>query len=116
LSNDSDRAAPEIEAIYLHCGEMWKVQQDDKVCPSTRSDIPLFKKRHFLTSPIKRLLPGTWAQIKVRMDGVIASSVKGQELRSSYKVGGSAVLRIITSEGNYDYPINVDYDLEEIPF
>jgi hypothetical protein len=116
ISNESGRVAPEIEAIYLHTGSVWSVSQDDKPCASTKSDMPPFKKRHFLASPLKRVPPGAWAEIKVWLSGTIASSVKGEELKSSYRFGGRAALRIVTAEGNFDYPFNVDYDIDEIPF
>ena len=47
LHNDSEIPSAEIESIYFYTGTEWKVFQDATKCPSTDSDLPPYKHRHF---------------------------------------------------------------------
>jgi len=46
----------------------------------------------------------------------LASTFRGDELRDSYRIGGRGVLRLITSDGNFDYEMVLDLTVEDIPF
>ena len=37
-------------------------------------------------------------------------------MKESYKLRGRSILRLITSEGNYDYELSIDVTVEEFPF
>jgi hypothetical protein len=41
---------------------------------------------------------------------------KGEQLQDSYHVRGISVLRIVTGDGNFDYDIPIDVEVNEIPF
>jgi hypothetical protein len=45
LTNESQTASPEIEALYFYSTKRWKIHQDGKQCPSTASDLPVFEQR-----------------------------------------------------------------------
>jgi hypothetical protein len=79
-------------------------------------DIEPFKKRHFLHSPVRRLAPGTWAQVKFGARGRLASAIQGEEIKDSYKVTGRSLLQIVTGEGNFDYEVPVDATIFDVPF
>lgn len=116
LVNDSDAPSPEIEALYFYSTSGWDIHQDEKECPSTRSDLPGFDKRHFLTSPVRRVLPNSWAQLKFKAYKTMASSFKGDELKDFYQVRGHSVLRLVTSQGNFDYVLLIKIDFSDVPF
>jgi nucleoside 2-deoxyribosyltransferase len=116
LLNDSKKASAEIEAIYFYTTKGWVLTQDGKECPSTDSDIIDFDKRHFLTPPIRKLHKNSWAQLKFITKKVLATTFKGQELKDEYKVTGRSIIRLVTSEGNFDYELSIDVTCMETPF
>jgi nucleoside 2-deoxyribosyltransferase len=116
LINDSKRSSPEVDALYFYCSKRWTIQQDGRECASTESDLPEFGKRIFLPPPIRRLAPGAWGQVKFSATSTLASSFRGEEIKDSYSVAGRSVLRIVTSEGNFDHEIAVEAVVEEFPF
>lgn len=116
LLNESQKASAEIEAIYFYTTKGWVLTQDGKECPSTDSDITDFEKRHFLTPPIRKLHKNSWAQLKFTSKKTLAIARKGQELKDEYKVTGRSIIRLVTSEGNYDYDLSIDVSCEEFPF
>jgi len=91
-----------------------------KNCPSTDADQHLaargFKRRHFLQPPLQTLQKGAWAQLKFYARGIVATAFKGEQLQDSYHVRGLSVLRIVTADGNFDYDIPIDTEVNEIPF
>jgi hypothetical protein len=117
LLNESNKTSAEIESIYFYSTEDWTIYQDGKECPSTESDIKEFERRHFLKSPIRKLHRNTsWAQITFNAKKILAWGFKGEELKSSYKITGRSILRLITSEGHLDYDIYIDTTADEMPF
>lgn len=116
LHNDSGIPSAEIESIYFYTGKDWSVFQDQFRCPSTDSDLPNYKHRHFLTSPIKRLPRSGWAQLRFRTERTIATAYRGEELKDSYAISGHSVLRLVTDQGHFDYDIAIDTIAESIPF
>ncbi len=116
LSNESDKASAEIESIYFYCTKGWSLFQDGKECPSTESDIEGYEQRHYLNSPIRKLHKNSWAQIKFSTKRTLAWAFKGEELKSSYKLIGRSILRLITSEGHFDYEILINTTVDEVPF
>jgi hypothetical protein len=116
LVNDADKTSPEIEALYFYSSKSWTLYQDDKECPSTVSDIGGFEKRHFLTPPLRRLQRGAWAQVQFKSRKILATAFQGEELKDSYRVSGRSVLRLVTSDGNFDYEIPIDVSIDDIPF
>jgi len=116
LNNDSNVASAEIESIYFYTGNDWIVFQNEAKCPSTDSDLPTFKHRHFLTSPIKRLPRSGWAQLRFRTERIIATAFRGEELKDSYPISGHSVLRLVTDQGHFDYDVTIDTVADTTPF
>ncbi len=116
LHNDSEAPSAEIEAIYFYTGNEWKVIQESTECPSTDADLPTWKYRHFIASPVKRLSRGGWAQLRFRAERDIASVLDGDVLKDSYPVTGQAILRLVTDQGNFDSEINIDVVAEVFVF
>lgn len=116
LLNETNKPSAEIEAVYFYSTKGWKLFQDDRECPSTDSDIKDFKSRHFLTPPVRKLHKNSWAQLKFKAKKMLAYAASGDELKDSYRVNGRSVLRLVTSEGNYDYELSLDVTVDEIPF
>lgn len=116
LVNETEKTSTEIESIYFYTSKDWKLKQDGKECPFTDSDIPEFGRRHFLSSPVRKLYKGSWAQIKFRSSKTLASAFKGEEIKDSYKVTGRSILRLVTEQGNFDYSLLIDVNIEEFPF
>lgn len=116
LLNDSNTTSAEIEAIYFYSKKGWTLHQDGKECPSTESDIPDFYSRHFLTPPIRKLHKNSWAQLKFESRRILAFAKEGDELKDSYRVAGRSIIRLVTSEGNFDYEISLDVLVDELPF
>lgn len=116
LLNESNKTSAEIESIYFYSTKGWTLYQDGKECPSTDSDIQDFEQRHFLRSPIRKLHKNSWAQITFHSKKTLAWAFKGEELKSLYRISGRSILRLITSEGHFDYEISIDTTANELPF
>lgn len=116
LHNESNNTSSEIEAIYFYTTKGWSLKQDEKDCPHTWSDIPDYHIRHFINPPIRKLHKNSWAQLRFSSSKSLAFAEDGMELKSSYRVSGKAILRLVTSEGNFDYEIPIDVECDEIPF
>lgn len=116
LLNESITPSAEIEAIYFYSTKGWSLFQDGQECPSTDSDIAGFKSRHFLTPPLRKLHKNSWAQLKFGARKLLAYAREGDELKNSYRVTGRSILRLVTSEGNYDHELSLDVLVDEIPF
>jgi hypothetical protein len=117
IHNKTERRSPEIEAIYLYTGPGWKYRIGQDECPSTDAEIEGIKMmRHFIRSPINRLSPDAWAQLRVTGRKQVWSKFSGQEKQESYKLKGVAKLEIATSEGNISQDLHLDVEATEIPF
>jgi nucleoside 2-deoxyribosyltransferase len=116
LLNESKSPSAEIDAIYFYSGPGWTLYQDGRDCPSTDSDLPDFKARHFLNPPIRRLHKNSWAQVKFEAKKILAFAKEGDELKDSYRISGRSVIRLVTSEGNFDYELPLDVTVDELPF
>jgi nucleoside 2-deoxyribosyltransferase len=116
LHNDSDVPSAEIETIYFYTGHDWIVHQDNRRCPSTESDLPQYKHRHFLTTPVKRLQRACWAQLRFVAERTVATAFRGEELKDSYPITGHSICRLVTDKGMFDYEISIDIVAESFPF
>lgn len=116
LSNDSDIPSPTIEAIYIYTSSGWTFYQDDNKRPSKESDIEGFESRHLLLTPLNRFVKGSWAPLNLKSRKIIASVFAGDEILNEYTLKGRILLRLQTSEGNYDYHFEVEVVVDEIPF
>lgn len=115
VKNQSSRMSPEIETIYFYSGSGWRLTQDDQPCSSMQSDLDKYKRCHLLRSPVRRLPKGGWVEIKLQGRAKLAWG-RRNELKDVYKVSGWTVIRVITSERIFDYPLKLDVDFDEIPF
>jgi hypothetical protein len=84
-------------------------------CVSTASDYTGYVDRHFLKPPVRRLHAAGWAQVKLSGSKWVAFG-PAKELKDKYRLTGRTLLRISTTEGSYDYPINIDLEVDELPF
>ena len=116
LHNESNLPSAEIEAIYFYSGKGWTLSQDGRDCPSTDSDLADFKTRHFLNPPIRRLHMSSWAQLKFDARKILAFAHEGDELKDFYHVSGRSIVRLATSDGNFDYELPLDVTIEDMPF
>jgi hypothetical protein len=116
LHNDSDIPSAEIESIYVYTGHAWDIYQGDEACGVTNSDVPKYKFRYFLRSPVKRLQRSSWAQLEFRAERVMARKYLGEELKDQYPLYGHAVLRLVTDKGSFDYVIPIDVVASYLPF
>lgn len=114
--NESNSPSADLEAVYFYSGKGWTLYQDGKECPSTDSDLPDFQARHFLVPPIRKLHKNSWAQLKFESNKILALATEGDELKDSYRVSGRSIIRLVTSEGHFDYEISLDVLVDEIPF
>jgi hypothetical protein len=116
LKNTTNISSPEIEAIYFCTGEGWRFEQDGQECLSSKNsgaEIPL---QHFVKSPVRKLSAGAWAQVKISGSKMLAATWKGNTLKDEYHLSGKALIRIVTSEGPFDFPIEIDVECNELPF
>jgi hypothetical protein len=95
---------------------MWKVSQDGRECSFTDSDLQPFERRHFLVPPVRRMQKNSWAQLNFKARKILAWSMKGEELKDFYRVSGRSVLRLVTSEGNFDTELSIDVTVDDVPF
>lgn len=116
LHNDAASASVEVDAIYFYLGTGWTLKQDGQECPSSDSDLPNYKTRHFLKPPVRRLNRNSWAQLKFSGRKRFAYALIGQKLKDSYHVTGRALVRLVTVDGNFDYEISLDVQFDEVPF
>ena len=120
LENTSGDRAVTIHAIYFYSTSQWNLYQDEKECASTDADgsfaVRGFKKKHFLQPPIHVLQKDAWAQLKFETRGTLATAFKGEQFQDSYHVRGTSALRILTADGNFDYDMPIDVEVNDIPF
>jgi len=116
LHNKTDKPSSEISAIYLYTGNQWKIKVDGKDCSYTDSDITPYKHRYFITPPTKKLGKDGWAQVKIKATRTLAQAWKGDVIKDAYTVGGKGILRIETSDGNFDHEFDFNLELTDIPF
>jgi len=116
MDNKSQKISPEIEAAYLYTGSGWSFKQEGIDCPSKDSDTKPFLERHFLNMPVRKFQPGQWAQLVFEGKKLLANAFLDQEIKNNYKISGHAMLRLVTSKGNFDYKIPVEVEIDEIPF
>jgi len=116
LHNETNNTSAELDAIYFYSSKGWTLYQDEKECPSTDSDIADIPTRHFLIPPVRRLNRCSWAQLKFSAKKILAWATGGQELKDSYRLAGRSIVRLVTTEGHFDYEIPLDVLIDEVPF
>jgi hypothetical protein len=120
LENISKDSAVNIQAIYFYSTEQWTLYQDGKECPRSSADTELvdvgFTRRHFLLAPLQWLQKGAWAQVRFEARGLLASTLRGEQLLDSYHVRAHSIMRLVTANGNFDHQIPIDVELRDIPF
>jgi nucleoside 2-deoxyribosyltransferase len=115
LHNKTSTPSAEIEAVYLYTGQGWEFTQDGQPCVSTEADEGDYITRHFLKVPVRRLQSTGWVQIKLTGSKYLAWETKEKQ-KDKYRLAGRSLLRIMTAEATHDYPINLDFEVEEFPF
>lgn len=116
MHNKTKKRTPELEAIYFYTGSGWRFEQGAEECASTKAELENYELRHFIKSPVGRLSPGAWAQLRITGKKRLWSKFDGDELQVNYRLTGSTLLEIATSEGNFRKQINLDVEVDEIPF
>jgi nucleoside 2-deoxyribosyltransferase len=119
LNNDTTVASPEIEAIYFDVGRGWKFTQDGQECAARRIEGDKNIVSHFIRSPVRRLQAKSWAEIKITGEKMLDDKFgknKDIEFKDKYRVAGRAKVRILTTEGAFNFPIDLDIEVDEFPF
>lgn len=116
LFGNSNNKSIEISSIYFYAGNRWNVKQVGRDCPEIESDIDGYTHRYFLDCPVTRLHKGSWAQLKFWATRVVASKYLGDEILDAYTLTGRVLLKLITSNGIFDYEFPIKVRLENIPF
>lgn len=116
LHNKTKVNSPDISAIYLYAGKEWRVTQDGKECPFSDADLKPFKRRYLIAPPTSRIGRSGWCQVRLKAKRTIAWAWKGDEIPESITLGGRGVLRIETTDGNYDHEFDFNLELEDFPF
>ena len=114
--NKTTFPSPEFESMYFYTGSGWSFKQDGQDCLSTDSDLLEFARRHYIRPPLRRLHAGGWAQLKLDGQRILAFKANDQPLQDKYRVAGRSLIRIATSEGLHDYPLQLNVVVDEIPF
>ncbi|UPT94396.1 hypothetical protein J4G48_0034600 [Bradyrhizobium barranii subsp. apii] len=62
----------------------------------------------------------SWAQIKITGERILENAYGANQepvvLKESYKIAGRATVRIVTTEGTFDFPVDLDVKVDEFPF
>ncbi|WOC15407.1 hypothetical protein [Pseudochrobactrum sp. MP213Fo] len=117
IHNNSDRRSPEIEALYLITRQGWTFSQNGEKCASTDDNTNGKKIKHFLKSPVQRLSPSGWGQIKIKGERMVWSKFSNEEpVKDKYDLKGFMMLHIATSEGTFSEKLNLETTAEEFPF
>lgn len=116
VRNNTSIKSPAVEYIYLITGKGWRFTQEGSDCPYEPVEGEKNKIRHFIRSPITRMAPGTWAQIKLSGRKIVGSKYAGEEIQDSYRLAGYTELEIYTSEGNFTKQFDLDVLVDEVPF
>lgn len=118
IHNRSSKRSPEIDAIYLYTTERWEIKQDGKRCGHTKSDRSDVSRRHILATPTSRLAPGAWTQIICALEAQLWRKWldDGIPPKDQYRIQGYMMIEISTAEGMFPTRVDLDVDLEEMPF
>lgn len=116
VRNNTEIKSPAVESIYLNTGAGWLFKQDGIECPSETIPKQKNKIRHFIKSPITRMAPGTWTQIKLSGRKIVGNKYSGDELQDEYKLAGYTELEIYTTEGNFTNQYDLDISVDKLPF
>lgn len=118
LNNDTTVPSSEIEAIYFDCGRGWTFTQDGQECASRKIEGDKNFVSHFIRPPVRRLQAKSWAEIKITGDKLLDNKYgnKDKEFKDKYKVAGRAKVRVLTTEGAFNFPIDLDIEVDEFPF
>jgi nucleoside 2-deoxyribosyltransferase len=119
LNNDTTVASPEIEAVYFEAGRGWTFTQDGQECAARQSDADKNIVSYFIRSPVRRLQAKSWAQIKITGEKILETdfgATKGAGFKDKYRVAGRAKVRVLTTDGAFDFPIDLDIEVDEFPF
>ena len=89
---------------------------DGDECPSTLADGDKKIHRHFVKSPVAKLSPNMWAQVKLKGRKRVWSKFSGDERKDEYVTTGTVRLEISTSEGSVIEDLFVSLSHNDIPF
>ena len=116
IHNKTKKKSPEIEAIYLHTSKDWTFKQSADECPSAPREGGSAGIRHFIKSPVPRLASGAWAQVKLKGEKLVWTRWSGEEIKEKYPMSGFISLEIYTSSGVFREQMNLNLEIEEVPF
>nr|WP_249208546.1 nucleoside 2-deoxyribosyltransferase [Acetobacter okinawensis] len=116
LNNKTNFYSPDIDAIYFYTGKGWSFTQDGQECAQTSASLHDYTHRHMIRSPVSRLPANGWAQVKLVGKKILGATWDGSELQNSYKLVGRVLVRVVTARDNYDYTLNLDVSIDDMPF
>jgi hypothetical protein len=114
--NDGERPSGDIHAVYFYSTQTWNVKHDDRDCAQIKADVPEFKYRYFLPSPVQRLPAKSWAQLRIKTRRIVAWALKGDTLKDEYTISGKAMLRLVMDTGTFDYTFQINERVIKFPF
>lgn len=116
IHNRSSRRTPDIDAIYLQTTDKWEFFQNGEKCPSNPAEDKKGSMRFFIKSPVTRLAPGAWAQIRVEGKRQFWSKYRGDEKQEEYTAKGNVRMEISTVEGKFQAEEYLNLKFVEFPF
>lgn len=116
LQNDTNKVTPTIEASYIYTGGGWKILQEGKERPSTKAELPPFRLKYFLSMPTMKLQKKQWIQLILKAKKTLVLPFSCGEIKDSYKIQEAWLLKLVTSQGDFNYKISINVDVDEIPF
>jgi hypothetical protein len=54
--------------------------------------------------------------LKFDSEKILANVILGDKIKDLYQVSGWSLIRLVTSEGNFDYEFKIDLEFDEVPF
>ena len=119
LNNDTTVPSPEIEAIYFETGRGWTFKQEGQDCAARHVEGDKSTISHFIRPPVRRLQAKSWAEIKITGKKTLETNFgrkKDVVFKDKYRVAGRAKVRVVTTDGAFDFPIDLDMEVDEFPF
>lgn len=98
----------------MFTGKDWTFEQDGQDCPWSDTETKPNPRRHFLKSPVRKLLKNGWAQITAI--GSKKMYPGSNEKNDSYPVKGRVPRTLATSAGDFKELFQIDEVAEESPF